>query len=140
MPRRATRPRQFIMDLRKEIRCCVQATGVRSGFPWASFVFPATFSGFNGHFPGQPVLPGVCMIQAAAVTLEGWHGGPVRIIEVRKARFSAPAGPGDVLEVECRSHTKGPHDMTATFAMSRRSDHKASECTLRYAAGGESLS
>lgn len=36
------------------------------------FVFKETFSGFDGHFPGQPVLPGI--IQLATVRFLAEHG------------------------------------------------------------------
>ena len=58
-------------DVRKEIRLCKTEAGVQSGLPWACYEFPAAFPGFAGHFPGQPLLPGVCMLKAAAVTLAG---------------------------------------------------------------------
>lgn len=36
----------------------------------AHFCFSQEFIGFKGHFPGRPVLPGVCKIQAILCMLE----------------------------------------------------------------------
>jgi len=63
---------------------------------------------FPGHFPRQPVMPGVLIIesmaQTAAVlvveTLEGAAAGKlVYFMTVDEARFRKPVFPGDVLRV-----------------------------------------
>jgi 3-hydroxyacyl-[acyl-carrier-protein] dehydratase len=64
---------------------------------------------FTGHFPRQPVMPGVLIIesmaQTAAVlvveTLEGEAAGKlVYFMTVDEARFRKPVFPGDVLKVQ----------------------------------------
>jgi len=59
----------------------------------------------QGHFPGQPVLPGVLMLEMLAQTaafLEGDSliGRPIFLAQVVDARFKASAFPGDRLELE----------------------------------------
>jgi 3-hydroxyacyl-[acyl-carrier-protein] dehydratase len=63
---------------------------------------------FQGHFPRQPVMPGVLIIesmaQTAAVlvveTLEGAAAGKlVYFMTVEEARFRRPVFPGDTLRV-----------------------------------------
>lgn len=56
----------------------------------ARFIFPSDFSGFKGHFPGRPVLPGVCKIQAVIAMLEKWHEENVCLTEISMAKFFAP--------------------------------------------------
>lgn len=56
----------------------------------ARFIFPSDFSGFKGHFPGRPVLPGVCKIQAVIAMLEKWHEENVCLTEISLAKFFAP--------------------------------------------------
>ena len=63
---------------------------------------------FQGHFPRQPVLPGVLIIEAMAQTaavfvvetLEGAAAGKlVYFMTVDEARFRKPVFPGDVLKI-----------------------------------------
>ncbi len=62
---------------------------------------------FQGHFPGQPILPGVMIIegmaQAAgcAALISGEAGARAKMVyfmTVDKAKFRKPVVPGDVLE------------------------------------------
>ncbi len=63
---------------------------------------------FQGHFPRQPVMPGVlvieCMAQTAAVlvveTLEGAAAGKlVYFMSIEECRFRKPVVPGDRLDI-----------------------------------------
>jgi len=56
----------------------------------AGFLFQPDFTGFKGHFPGRPVLPGVCKIQAVIAMLEIWHKKTIFIKEISIAKFFAP--------------------------------------------------
>ena len=61
----------------------------------------------DGHFPGNPVVPGVilCEIlaQSACVLLEDeiGHGAMPYYTGITSARFKAPVRPGDMIETEC---------------------------------------
>ena len=67
----------------------------------ARFKFPAGFIGFDGHFPGQPVLPGICKIQAVLVLLEQLNGGKQVLMEVLQAKYFAPVTCEQELFFEC---------------------------------------
>lgn len=62
---------------------------------------------FQGHFPGQPVMPGVLQMEAlaqvAGILLNTMFGGEGKIsyfAAIDKARFRRPVVPGDVLRLE----------------------------------------
>lgn len=67
---------------------------------------------FPGHFPGQPVMPGVLIIEAMAqlagiLALAGANRSPESgsifyLAGVDKARFKRPVTPGDQLRMEAR--------------------------------------
>jgi 3-hydroxyacyl-[acyl-carrier-protein] dehydratase len=66
---------------------------------------------FVGHFPGQPVMPGVLIIEALAqtsallirkdMTPEERAGKVIFFMAIDGARFRKPVVPGDRLELEC---------------------------------------
>lgn len=61
---------------------------------------------FQGHFPGQPVFPGVLMIEgmaqtAGALCVASGLAGKVKsvyFLTIDKAKFRKTVGPGDVVE------------------------------------------
>lgn len=54
---------------------------------------------FAGHFPGQPVVPGVLLLEAVRALVERATGARLAIAAVRDARFTARAEPGDEVEL-----------------------------------------
>lgn len=72
------------------------------GILTSRFVFPEDFIGFQGHFPSNKVLPGVCQIQCIASMLEAWKKCDVSLKEIMLAKFLKPVLPGEELTCECR--------------------------------------
>ena len=63
---------------------------------------------FNGHFPGQPVMPGVLLLEAlaqtgavAALSLPENKGRLALFGGIKNARFRKQVIPGDVLTLHC---------------------------------------
>jgi 3-hydroxyacyl-[acyl-carrier-protein] dehydratase len=63
---------------------------------------------FQGHFPGQPVMPGVLIIESMAQTAavlvvqtlgDHWRGKLVYFMSIEGAKFRRPVVPGDQLMV-----------------------------------------
>lgn len=71
----------------------------------AEFVFRDTFAGFEGHFPGNPIVPGIAQIYAAQITLEiaemavGGSGRKIRLQETARCKFMRPVLPNEVVRV-----------------------------------------
>lgn len=65
---------------------------------------------FQGHFPGQPIMPGVLIVEAMAQVagvmafrsgIEG-KGRSVYFMSIEKAKFRRPVVPGDQLRLEIK--------------------------------------
>jgi 3-hydroxyacyl-[acyl-carrier-protein] dehydratase len=71
---------------------------------------------FVGHFPGEPIMPGVLIIEALAQTgavailsLDEYKGKNVLFGGVDKLRFKRKVIPGDILKLEVKIiKRKGP--------------------------------
>ncbi len=67
----------------------------------ATFMFPRDFLGFQGHFPGNPILPGVCKVQAILVALGEWKGKAVTLEELVSAKYQGPVSCGTRITMTC---------------------------------------
>ena len=63
---------------------------------------------FQGHFPGEPIMPGVLIIEALAqaggvLMYEKGYRGILVLASIRSAKFRRPVRPGDVLRLEAKA-------------------------------------
>lgn len=65
------------------------------------------FPGFDGHFEGEPILPGVCYIQALMFLAKKQIGSNLILKEVVLAKFTAVVKPGDELSIKAKTKTVG---------------------------------
>lgn len=62
-----------------------------------TFRVPSSHPCLPGHFPGQPLVPGVLMLEQVALALRHWRGQ--RLAQVCEAKFTAPLLPGQDAEL-----------------------------------------
>jgi 3-hydroxymyristoyl/3-hydroxydecanoyl-(acyl carrier protein) dehydratase len=55
---------------------------------------------FSGHFPGEPILPGVAQIALVVEAIRRGKGRDVKITGVKRTRFKQIIAPGDSLAIE----------------------------------------
>jgi 3-hydroxymyristoyl/3-hydroxydecanoyl-(acyl carrier protein) dehydratase len=74
------------------------AAVARYGSPW-----------FDGHFPGQPILPGIAMIAMAfdaAREKEAREGNCLRLKAVKRVRFKKPVRPDEPFTLALKREQK----------------------------------
>jgi len=92
----------LLIDKMKNVVPGVSGTGIKN----VSFNEPF----FQGHFPNNPIMPGVLQVEAMAQTAgvivmtsfpeEERPGCQVYFMTVDDVKFRKPVGPGDVLELK----------------------------------------
>jgi 3-hydroxyacyl-[acyl-carrier-protein] dehydratase len=92
------------------LQCMSDLTEVGAGELRARFLFPAEFLGFQGHFPGKPILPAVCQIQAVLEMLEAWKGKRVTLREIILAKFAAPVSCDEEVVYLCSVTMEDGHE------------------------------
>lgn len=98
---------------------------------------------FQGHFPGNPVMPGVLIIEALAqvgavaiLSLDEFKGKVAYFAGIDKAKFRRKVIPGDVLRLEVEIiKRRGP--MGIGKAIAYVGDKKACEAELSFVIGLE---
>ena len=96
---------------------------------------------FQGHFPGNPVMPGVLIMEALAqvgavaiLSQPEWKGKTAYFAGIDKARFRRKVMPGDVLMLEMTIiKVKGP--VGVGKAVATVNGEKTAEAELTFAIG-----
>ncbi|MEP7255742.1 MAG: 3-hydroxyacyl-ACP dehydratase [Ferruginibacter sp.] len=60
---------------------------------WAALSIDANHKIFEGHFPNQPVVPGVCMMQMVKEIIEKVIGKPTNLVKAAEMKFLAIIDP-----------------------------------------------
>ena len=117
--------------LMQEIKQCMSDLAeTKKGEVTARFLFPADFIGFQGHFPGKPILPGVCKIQTVIVMLQAWEKRDIRLKEVVSAKFLSPVSYREELVFNYRKQTESNNEALVKASVISK-DKKVAELQLR---------
>ncbi len=68
----------------------------------ANVLFSKKFIGFKGHFPNNPILPGICIVKAQIVALEKLLGKSCLLKKMISVKFYLPVVPGSYLKYDTK--------------------------------------
>ena len=107
------------MSIKKEVEKYMTALDASAdGVLTARFIFPDEFVGFQGHFPSEKVLPGVCQIQCIASMVEK-SGKAFLLKEIISAKFFLPVLPSEEIVCVCSRIKDTPEDFVVKASVSR---------------------
>lgn len=55
---------------------------------------------FKAHFPGEPIMPGACIVQMVLELFMVWTKREVEIVKVNNLKFLSVISPDDVLDLD----------------------------------------
>lgn len=71
------------------------------------YTVPCDHPAFAGHFPGEPILPGVVLLDLALQTITAANNVTLSHCNINTVKFIYPARPGDVLGISHRHTDSG---------------------------------
>jgi 3-hydroxyacyl-[acyl-carrier-protein] dehydratase len=106
-----------VNPIRAQIRSMLQVEPKPGGFR-ALLTVRHDLSLFPDHFPNNPILPGLCMLQAVLLAAAISRGLPdLRLQSLKNAKLMQPIAPGDevTIEADTTDAADGRINIKATF-------------------------
>jgi 3-hydroxymyristoyl/3-hydroxydecanoyl-(acyl carrier protein) dehydratase len=69
--------------------------------------FPLDHRAADGHFPGNPIIPGAVLLSEVLLAIEAVLNVSLLPCQVKAAKFFYPARPGDRVKIEFTGHGEG---------------------------------
>lgn len=93
---------QQLMQRMSPVEC------IGDGIYSTSITFEPGFPGFEGHFPGHPIVPALCLVSVVEIVARQVSGLPkLRFSEIKNMKFKVPLVPGDVAAFTVRIDNGG---------------------------------
>ena len=83
---------------------------------------PMDHACFPGHFPGQPILPGVLLLERVMALAQTSLGQPLKECTVYNVKFLAPVAPGDALDVQLVSANSSEYKFSVRIVQAEAAD------------------
>jgi 3-hydroxyacyl-[acyl-carrier-protein] dehydratase len=88
-------------NIKDNIKACSVMPVHKTEQGWEkTYMFPASFPGFEGHFPGNPILPAIIQLMIARESIIEQTGRNMSISGVTGAKFHKIVTPGVAVTVK----------------------------------------
>ena len=101
----------------------IQSINTAEGATTAIIELNASHKIFEGHFPGQPVVPGVCMMQIVKELLENVLVKETRLVKADHLKFLSVINPleNNIAQVELKYAGNESNDINLTATITNSS-------------------
>jgi 3-hydroxymyristoyl/3-hydroxydecanoyl-(acyl carrier protein) dehydratase len=79
-----------------------------------NWTVPKDHPAFAGHFPGNPILPGVVLLDHVVQFIAKTQSIALEDYAIGSVKFLSPAKPGEALTIECKALDGGAFQFTVT--------------------------
>lgn len=100
--------------IHRKLYSYIHNTDLGENFISFKIACPEDFDAFDGHFPGNPILPGITLLEIASLALKLITKKPVRIQSVRKMKISGMVLPNQV--IDCALKIERENGLTVPFS------------------------
>ena len=69
--------------------------------------FPPDHPAAEGHFPGNPIIPGAVLLSEILRAMQNELGLSLSSVQIKSAKFFYPVRPGDRVRIECLRSPSG---------------------------------
>ncbi|CAN5256354.1 hypothetical protein BH09SUM1_BH09SUM1_18700 [soil metagenome] len=91
------------MSFVHEVSESIRSAGSESGVCYSKCVFDPAIKIFAGHFPGNPIAPGIALLQLARTVVEKARGEKLSVAAVESAKFLRSVRPGEEVVITWRA-------------------------------------
>lgn len=123
------------MTLKQDIkRSKLEISEIQDQKMSALFKFPKELDLFSGHFPGNPILPGIVQIEMIRFALEQSMGRPLSILSIKKTKFAHLIDPDTPIRVSIHitpDNTDDQHEILSVRATLKIEDTLAGKINLQ---------
>ena len=80
------------------------------------------FCAFNGHFPNNPIMPGICQIQLISILVSKALNTKYCLNEIKRVKFYNMVCPNDTLRITCDISEIKPELIAAKAMIYKRNE------------------